>query len=167
MTGASLKGRKQTPEHVANMAAARRGWVPSEETRRRISAARTGHTVPRVSCVGCRKVLATNTLTRHRCHGRRDPRNYQRVYVEHNGPGPWPCSECPDLVSAIGCRRGEGNVHHIDGDETNDAPDNLTMLHGACHQRLHVREGQQTCPDCGRTWGRGWLARHRDRGLCR
>lgn len=167
MTGAALRGRKQTADHIARASAARRGWVPSAVTRERIRVARTGYRVPRASCVACRKVLATNTLTRHRCRGARDPRNYQRVYVEHHGPGPWQCAECPDLVHTIGAHRGEGNVHHADGDETNDDPANLVMLHGRCHQRLHVREGRKTCTDCGREWGRGWLTRHKERGLCR
>lgn len=55
---------------------------------------------------------------------------YQRVFVEANGVGPWPCYGCDELVVEL-------NVHHIDGDHTNDDPDNLAAVHHPCHMRLH------------------------------
>lgn len=111
-------------------------------------------------------VLATNTLSRHRCRVGRTQWFTHQVFIEHNGPGPWPCDECPELVVVLGLRRGEGHVHHVDHDETNDDPANLVALHTACHHSRHVREGRRTCEDCGREWGLGWLTRHKREGKC-
>jgi hypothetical protein len=62
----------------------------------------------------------------------------RRVFYEANGAqGPWTCYGCDDSVMTIGRDTWDGNIHHLDGDVTNDVPDNLVMMHAICHQRLH------------------------------
>jgi len=45
MSRASL-GKRKTPEHAANIAAGRKGWVPSDETRQRMREAQLGKVQP-------------------------------------------------------------------------------------------------------------------------
>lgn len=58
---------------------------------------------------------------------------HQRVFVETNGPGPWPCHGCDLPVDP-----DELCVHHLDEDHGNDVPENLVAMHLPCHTRLHI-----------------------------
>jgi hypothetical protein len=57
---------------------------------------------------------------------------YRRVFLETNGPGPWPCFGCGEPVVKL-------EVHHLDEDPTNDSPENLVAMHNPCHISLHQR----------------------------
>jgi hypothetical protein len=61
-----------------------------------------------------------------------------RVFFDAHGTGPWPCGykKCDDLVYELGS--ATGHVHHIDHNETNDVPENLTAVHQPCHIRLQI-----------------------------
>jgi hypothetical protein len=61
----------------------------------------------------------------------------RRVFVTHNGLGPWTCNECNELIVQIGRTSDDGNIHHVDEDPSNDVPENLVILHTTCHQKLH------------------------------
>lgn len=37
-----------------------------------------------------------------------------------------------------------GNVHHVDGDYTNDAPENLVIAHDSCHKSWHAERQEQS-----------------------
>jgi ribosomal protein L37AE/L43A len=65
-----------------------------------------------------------------------------QVFFEHYGEGPWTCDECSETIVEIGQARMDGNVHHRDGDPTNDDPINLQPLHTVCHLRLHAPDEQ-------------------------
>lgn len=69
--------------------------------------------------------------------GRRHKRTMAVFYDTHDN-GPWDCFFCDLAVSVIGQTSWDGNVHHIDGDMTNDTPDNVTMTHVICHQQHHA-----------------------------
>lgn len=60
----------------------------------------------------------------------RNVRRYHRIFIEANGPGPWPCYGCGDPVVDL-------FVHHLDEDETNDLTENLVAMHRPCHVKLH------------------------------
>lgn len=64
--------------------------------------------------------------------------SYRRVFVEHNGPPPWACDWCGEQVDDIS-RGGplDGNVHHKDEDRSNNDPENLGIMHAACHTKHH------------------------------
>lgn len=68
----------------------------------------------------------------------RYPRGYRDVFLRHNGDGPWPCDECHELVHEFGRHADQGHIHHRDEDKHNSAPDNLGIMHCACHRRQHM-----------------------------
>jgi Fe-S oxidoreductase len=55
---------------------------------------------------------------------------YHRIFIEANGPGPWPCYGCDELVTKL-------LIHHLDKDASNNDPNNLVAMHSPCHHRLH------------------------------
>lgn len=57
-------------------------------------------------------------------------KRHQRIFVEANGPGPWVCYGCDELVTEL-------MVHHLDEDHENNDPNNLVAMHHPCHSRLH------------------------------
>ena len=61
------------------------------------------------------------------------------TFLTVNGPGPWPCAYCDELVDHLGVQSGDGNVHHVDEDPTNNAAENLTVMHRVCHVRHHKK----------------------------
>lgn len=65
---------------------------------------------------------------------------YRKIFVEHNGTGPWRCSylECDKLVYEFGKRSTQGAIHHKDEDKHNNDPDNLEIMHFGCHRRHHM-----------------------------
>lgn len=74
---------------------------------------------------------------RRRMTGNRRRRRTMRIFFETYGDGPWTCEQCGDPIENLGRRRYDGNVHHRDDDKSNDAPENLVVLHVVCHLRLH------------------------------
>lgn len=60
-----------------------------------------------------------------------------RAFFARWGEGPWRCVDCGELITERGRSTFSLNVHHIDGDETNDEPENLEPLHAICHQLRH------------------------------
>lgn len=64
-------------------------------------------------------------------------RFYQRVFIEANGPGPWPCHFCAKEVPRFGRGYGLGVIHHYDGDFENNDPGNLKVKHSQCHSYEH------------------------------
>lgn len=73
----------------------------------------------------------------------RNVRRYQRVFFERYGPPPWPCHECGELITEYGRGLGKGNIHHLDDDFTNDAPENLVPIHLECHHSEHPITDEQ------------------------
>jgi hypothetical protein len=69
----------------------------------------------------------------------RNPKRTYHVFYETWGQGPWNCYDvmCDRLVERIGRGTWDGNVHHLDEDAGNDAPENLVIMHAVCHQRWH------------------------------
>lgn len=65
----------------------------------------------------------------------RENRKYRRIFLAHNGAGPWPCIECQEnVVFNTLC------VHHLDGNDKNHDPLNLAPTHRSCHQRIHFEQ---------------------------
>lgn len=62
----------------------------------------------------------------------------RKVWITAHGSGPWSCGSCDELVPKIGRRRGEGHVHHCDGDDANNDLSNLEVLHQRCHALIHI-----------------------------
>ena len=56
-----------------------------------------------------------------------------KVFIAHNGPGPWSCFFCTNDVMLQ-----EVTVHHIDHDHSNNDPMNLVASHFGCHSRHHA-----------------------------
>lgn len=62
---------------------------------------------------------------------------YKKVFLQHNGTGPWECAHCGKLVMKLGRYWGNGYIHHIDEDKWNNDPSNLTIMHSECHAAHH------------------------------
>jgi hypothetical protein len=75
---------------------------------------------------------------------------YQKIFLEENGDGPWPCHFCgEDVFPAINReRRLTGCIHHLDEDRTNHAPENLVPVHLGCHSSHHksLHKWQEEAP---------------------
>lgn len=58
----------------------------------------------------------------------------RKVFLETNGPGPWPCyyEHCNEFVQPEELR-----VHHVDEDKGNNDPTNIVAIHHPCHMKLH------------------------------
>src|SRR5205814_3696547 len=69
--------------------------------------------------------------------GLRRHRRTMRSFYVLRGYVPWMCYWCGNVVSKIGRTTWDGNVHHLDGDKTNDAGGNLEIGHTICHQHSH------------------------------
>lgn len=65
------------------------------------------------------------------------------VFYDTYSNGPWDCYFCGLTVLCIGQKTWDGNVHHVDGDKSNDAPENLVMTHTICHQQHHAPTDEQ------------------------
>lgn len=65
---------------------------------------------------------------------------YRKIFLEHNGSGPWKCAyePCSELVYVFGKRSREGAIHHKDEDKHNNDPENLEIMHFGCHRRHHM-----------------------------
>lgn len=67
-------------------------------------------------------------------------RGYRKVFLEHNGSGPWNCAYdgCEELIYVFGRKSREGAIHHKDENKHNNEPDNLEIMHFGCHRRHHM-----------------------------
>jgi rubrerythrin len=72
--------------------------------------------------------------------GKRNTRRYHRVFFETNGSGPWACAICDGMVIQTGRGSQDGHIHHKDENPINDVPENLIIMHNACHARVHMIE---------------------------
>lgn len=61
-----------------------------------------------------------------------------RTFTEINGDPPWTCGYCGEDVLAL--TMGQGCVHHVDEDRSNNDPSNLIAMHTACHVRHHRKD---------------------------
>lgn len=68
---------------------------------------------------------------------RRRPRRTRRVFLSSNGPGPWLCCHCDEMIHELGQSSLRGVIHHVDEDVTNDDPANLEVMHHRCHLEHH------------------------------
>jgi hypothetical protein len=70
---------------------------------------------------------------------------YVCVFFAHNGPGPFVCRICGEEVfagwdSKLPPMHPKGLcIHHIDGDRSNNVPENLEAMHIGCHSRKIYR----------------------------
>lgn len=64
-------------------------------------------------------------------------RRTMKAFYSSRGEGPWVCHICWLPIFKLGQRTWDGNVHHLDGDYTNDDPHNLDVAHTICHLRQH------------------------------
>lgn len=65
------------------------------------------------------------------------------VFYATHGHEPWNCHFCGSTVTVIGKNTWDGNVHHVDGDESNDVSGNVVMVHTICHQQHHAPTKEQ------------------------
>lgn len=63
-----------------------------------------------------------------------------RAFRSHAGKPPWSCYRCRDKVTSL--KPGAGVLHHIDGDQQNNSPRNLGVLHPWCHDAVHDEQHQ-------------------------
>lgn len=67
-----------------------------------------------------------------------------KVWVDHNGDGPWPCHRCNESVPSLGGERVghtgilRGVIHHHDRNHGNNDPVNLRVMHDRCHKAEHA-----------------------------
>jgi hypothetical protein len=68
-----------------------------------------------------------------------DQRGYRRVFVEAHGPWPHTCVFCGEEVDLGGAWLSSSYaiVHHVDGDRSNNAAENLAPAHHGCHLSHH------------------------------
>lgn len=103
-----MRGRKQTPEHIARSKAARLGWQPSDETRRKISEALSGK--PK-SEEHRRKMLVVNNdaeLGKRKSATRKLRRKppethrvvHKRLVSDRGSAGGYTCSSCSNPANA-------------------------------------------------------------------
>lgn len=95
----------------------------------------------------------------------RNRREQREVFEREHGVLPLKCAECKKPVVAWGRLKGEGNVHHIDGDSSNNASENLMLLHHDCHARLHTsaRSSSQQAAASNARWAKPQWANARAR----
>lgn len=70
-------------------------------------------------------------------------RAHRIFYTAYPTP-PWPCHFCGQPVLQTGRGKWDGNIHHIDWDETNNVLENLAMTHAGCHRSFHSANQTQT-----------------------
>jgi hypothetical protein len=68
----------------------------------------------------------------------------RKVWIREHGNGPWSCGSCGEPVLKIGRQKGDGNVHHKDGNIDNDTPKNLEIRHSYCHRSGHFKGQKQS-----------------------
>jgi hypothetical protein len=72
-------------------------------------------------------------------------REYVQVWITHFGPGPYECDHCHQQIEKLGGRsKGDGLVHHKDEDRSNNAIENLAVMHRECHVSHHMTGRQMT-----------------------
>ena len=68
---------------------------------------------------------------------RRETIIYRTIFIKANGDLPHDCADCGDPILEWGTGSEHGNIHHIDGDWTNNDPSNLEPMHVRCHHSHH------------------------------
>jgi len=63
--------------------------------------------------------------------------DYRWIFAVTYGDFPHPCHFCREPVLTLGKRSHEGAIHHLDGNHSNNAPENLVMTHTRCHLSHH------------------------------
>lgn len=63
--------------------------------------------------------------------------DYRWIFAVTYGDFPHQCYFCSEPVLSLGKRSHEGAIHHLDGDHSNNAPENLVMTHTRCHLSHH------------------------------
>lgn len=59
------------------------------------------------------------------------------VFTAVHGEPPWDCFFCHTSITQLGQKTWDGNVHHVDGDKSNDVPENVVPAHTICHLQHH------------------------------
>lgn len=93
---------------------------------------------------------------------------YRRIFLDQHGLGPHRCTFCDVVMPTVEV------IHHLDGDHTNNAVENLAPAHARCHLAHHSRGRKHsrasierthgvrvTCPTCGMESTRAGMGRHR------
>jgi hypothetical protein len=62
---------------------------------------------------------------------------HDKVFLAHNGPPPWSCDWCSQLVWKLGLRSLDGHVHHRNEIKLDNRPENLCVMHSRCHKTHH------------------------------
>jgi len=64
--------------------------------------------------------------------------HYRKIFVKHNGDGPWACFFCGDEVSRVEKdTRFRLAIHHKNHNHDDDRKLNLKPAHNSCHSRHH------------------------------
>ena len=120
-----VKGYRQTDEHRKKIAESHRGKSPSEETRRKLRAAKQKENHPNWKG-GLHKDSEGYIHVKMRNHPRADRNGYVRrsilVWEQHHGPVP---------VGMV--------IHYVNGNPQDDRIENLKALPHGEHVRLHKR----------------------------
>lgn len=122
--GHSRQRSKQSEDARRRISAALRTRIPSEETRRKLSESKQGHRNPNWK------------------GGKGSYRNRTWVFVGQDHPMSnslgW-CFEHRLVMAGVLGRMlaSDEHVHHLDLDQTNNAPENLVILSPSQHSRLH------------------------------
>ena len=69
----------------------------------------------------------------------RNKQRYRKIWLSVNEL-PAPCWVCGELVRRWGRARGDGQLHHLNEDYTDDRIENLVLVHLECHTKLHLLE---------------------------
>ena len=62
---------------------------------------------------------------------------YKVFFAVHGALPPWTCEECGEPITERGSSSGSLNVHHRNGDQSDNRPENLAVVHQRCHTRHH------------------------------
>ncbi len=62
-----------------------------------------------------------------------------RIWLAANKAAPWPCARCDEPVLRLGGDDPDrrGIIHHHDRDRSNNALENLRVMHDLCHTAHH------------------------------
>jgi NUMOD3 motif len=75
-----------------------------------------------------------------------DQAHYRKIFVKHNGEGPYTCFFCGDEITCEAKGRLRLTIHHKNHNHDDDRKSNLKPAHLACHSRYH-NEGVKRSPE--------------------